>query len=192
MDVLDPMARMFARRGDPAAEELDRLLVEHHSVDTGPRDVAHPRYREREPGAPHTYALRQQPPTIFRALWPTSTFFLVTAGGRDLLLDVTLRCPGPGGREHEGEPVEVSVNGAPAGTIQATGRWSRTALRVEARKLRRGLNRVSLSWPLPRHAGDLALHIAVQRLRQGLPADLYPVFGEVFSLVAGPDGSSAR
>lgn len=185
IDVLEPMARIFARRGDPAADELARLLVEHHGVDASRRDIAAPKYREQEPGAANTYALRQQPPSIFRALWPTSTFFLVTAGGRDLRLEITLRRP-VSERSAGEAPVTVSVNGDPAGTVQAAGTWSRASLRVQARSLRRGLNRITLSWPLPRAAGDLALQTAVRRLRQGLPADLYPVFGEVFSLLAGP------
>jgi hypothetical protein len=195
IDALEPMARVLERRGAVGAEELDRILLEHHAVDNGRRDIAAPRYREQEPGASGTYALRQQPPAIFRALWPASTFFLVTAGGRDLHLDITLRLPtfGPS-RAPRGETVEVSVNGSPAGAVQATERWSRQALRVEPRSLRRGLNRVSLSWPLPRGAGDAAIHTAVERLRQGLPAEIYPVFGEVFSLFASPPpaGEGAR
>jgi hypothetical protein len=34
--------------------------------------------------------------------------------------------------------------------------------------------------------GNQALQTAILRLRQGVPAELYPVFGEVFSLRAGP------
>ncbi len=50
--------------------------------------------------------------------------------------------------------------------------------------LRRVINRVTLRWPaLPAH-GDQALENAIRRLENGVEADLHPVFGEVFSLVA--------
>ena len=189
IDALEPMARVLARHG--GGIDLDRILLEHHAVDGGRRDLAAPRYREQEPGVSGTYALRQQPPSTFRALWPDSTFFLVTAGERDLRLDVTLRLPALGAAPAaRAEAVGVSVNGSPAGAVQATESWRRETLRLPARSLRRGLNRLTLSWPLPRGAGDAAIGRAVRRLRQGLPADLYPVFGEVFSLHAGPPAAA--
>ncbi|HYG61518.1 MAG TPA: hypothetical protein VEL74_02970 [Thermoanaerobaculia bacterium] len=185
IDALEPMAMALRRRGvlsTPAAEELARLLLQHHPP--GRRvDISAPRYRERDPGATDTYALRQQPPTIFKALWPTSTFYLVADGERDLLLELTVRLPAMAGSSGV---VAVEIDGERVGEVPASATWSRALLPVDRGALNRGLNRVSLTWPLPGAVGDQALATAVERLRGGLPADIYPVFGEVFSLYAGP------
>jgi hypothetical protein len=189
IEALEPMARALESRGEDGLAELDRLLLENHSIDDGRRDIAGPRFREQEPVIANTYALRQQPPSLFRARWPTSNFFLVTAGERAVDLDITLRLP-PFAAASPAF-VEVSVNGYPAGRVEVIDRWQRQALRVEPGSLRRGLNRVSLTWPLPGDTGDAAIRTAVERLRQGLPADLYPIFGEVFSLWATPQPGPA-
>ncbi len=64
--------------------------------------------------------------------------------------------------------------------MDASDRWSRTTLHISRELLRPGLNRLTLHWPAPREKGEAALASAVERLEQGLAADLHPVFGEVF------------
>jgi hypothetical protein len=68
--------------------------------------------------------------------------------------------------------------------IEVTERWSRTSLRIGRDRLHPGLNRLTLRWPPADEDGEAALHAAVERLERGIAADLHPVFGEVFSLVA--------
>jgi hypothetical protein len=69
--------------------------------------------------------------------------------------------------------------------------WRRRTHLAGRDLLRPGLNRVGLEWPLPIAAGDAALAEAARRLRLGIPADLYPVFGEVFSLRATPSAAGS-
>src|SRR5436305_10213804 len=84
IDVLEPMCRALERHGLPGRDELDRRLLEHHAVDRGWRDLARPKYRELDPEAAASHVLRQQVPALFLSLWPTSVFYLVTDGARDL------------------------------------------------------------------------------------------------------------
>jgi len=184
IETFEPMCRALEARGIPIRDELDRMLIENHAVDHGRRDLATPKYRERDPGASAAYIDRQPTPSHLRALFPNTGFFLVTDGERDLRLDLTLRLPDLG--SPRSETVEVSVNGTPVASLPVCEKWARHTLDVEEHRLHRGLNRVSLSWPLPGNAGDSATQTAIHRLQQGLPADIFPVFGEVFSLHAGP------
>ena len=95
-------------------------------------------------------------------------------------LEITLRRPnGPG-------EVGLAVGGKEIGTVEALGSWTRSVHRIEPRSLRRGLNRLTLRWPLALGEGEAALQAAADRLELGVAADLHPVFGEVFSLLARP------
>lgn len=112
----------------------------------------------------------------FRSPWPESSFSLIWDGIANVEVESTIRLPGPG-------RVRVTVNGQEAGTIEATERWRRGTTLLPRRRLRPGLNRLTLHWPMPTTDGKAALQAALERLERGLPADLFPVFGEVFSLL---------
>ncbi|MFL6194357.1 MAG: hypothetical protein ACJ75H_09320 [Thermoanaerobaculia bacterium] len=114
----------------------------------------------------------------FRAAWPESSFCLLWDGGKDVELEITLRLPEPG-------TVRAAINNNEIGAIEATERWTRTALTIDRRTLHPGLNRLTLRWPLPTTDGEAALSKAADRLTLGIAADLHPVFAEVFSLIRG-------
>lgn len=181
IDALEPMCRALESHGLPIGDYLDRRLLEHHAVDKGGLDIALPKYRERDAGASISYVLRQPAPTIFRAHWPTSVFYLVTNGSWDLRVNLSLRLPASRAVTGYGS-VKVSLNGGSVGDVRVGGTWTGYDLKLERSQLRPGLNRLSLSWPGLGSVGNQALQTAIHRLRQGLPADVYPVFGEVFSL----------
>jgi hypothetical protein len=65
-------------------------------------------------------------------------------------------------------------------------RWERGVIHLGAFQLRPGYNRITLLWPDLPEAGDFALAQIRDRLHAGLPTDLHPVFGELFSLRAQP------
>ena len=52
--------------------------------------------------------------------------------------------------------------------------------------LKEGINKVSLHWPMPSITGEAALAAAIARLERGLEADVDPIFGGIFALVAQP------
>jgi antitoxin (DNA-binding transcriptional repressor) of toxin-antitoxin stability system len=127
---------------------------------------------------------------IYRSPWPVSSFCLVADGVADVELDLTARLPQAGRREQAGEGgqerVTVAVNGRPVGTLAAGERWAREVFRVAGSALTAGLNKVTLHWPVVVADGEAALAQVIDRLEQGIAADLHPVFGEVFSLRAQP------
>jgi hypothetical protein len=82
--------------------------------------------------------------------------------------------------------LRLFVNGSPAGTVPLRESWSRPLLRLPRHLLRPGRNRLTLHWPAPATPGGLALAAALARLDEGIAADLHPVFGELYSVVASP------
>ena len=117
-----------------------------------------------------------------RSPWPETSFALAAGEDRDVDLELTARAPArnPG-------PVDVLVDGQPAGRLQIGDRWTRSRLRLPASRLPPGLHRLTLRWPgLPASQGDNPLLPAIERLELGLPAELHPVCGEVASLHARP------
>ncbi len=80
----------------------------------------------------------------------------------------------------------MTVNGQPAGVVAVGPRWGKETLRLDRRVLTAGINKVSLHWPLPPVNGEAALEASIARLERGLEADVHPVFGEIFSLIARP------
>ncbi|HBL31067.1 MAG TPA: hypothetical protein DD490_29920, partial [Acidobacteria bacterium] len=111
-----------------------------------------------------------------------TSFALAAGEDRDVDLELTARAPArnPG-------PVDVLVDGQPAGRLQIGDRWTRSRLRLPASRLPPGLHRLTLRWPgLPASQGDNPLLPAIERLELGLPAELHPVCGEVASLHARP------
>jgi hypothetical protein len=117
---------------------------------------------------------------VYRAAWPSSQFCLIAEGDADVELEMTARLPVV--ERPRAEDVAIAVDG----TVVTTARVGPTWTRVRARlgRLRPGINRLSVRWPsLPRE-GDAAVEQVASRLEQGIPADLHPVFGELFRLRA--------
>ncbi len=115
-----------------------------------------------------------------RSPWPETSFCLVVDGPREVDLQLTARVPAG----NTGE-VGIFLDGRPAGTFQVGERWTRSRLRLPAGLLSTGLHRLTLRWPVLQASGrGDPLLAAIERLEQGLPADLHPIFGEVWSLTA--------
>jgi hypothetical protein len=164
-------------------EEISRRIVERRSLPAAGVDLADPYW--------HWEPLERFFPDVMRfediaeratvrSPWPESSFCLVLDGPRDVDLVLTARAP-------ENGPVGVLVDGRPVGALAVGGRWTKSRLRLPAGLLGAGLHRLTLRWPdLPPDVGDNPLLPAIERLELGRPADLHPVFGEVWSLVARP------
>ncbi len=113
-----------------------------------------------------------------RSPWPETSFCLVVDGPREVDLELTARAP-----DRNPGKIDVSLDGQPAGSLSVGERWTKSRLRVSI--LSPGLHRLTLRWPdLPACGGDNPLLPAIERLELGLPADLHPVFGEVWSIKA--------
>lgn len=181
-DHLD--AEVLACLGAVLGEEVDRRLVERRALPAEGVDLADPYW--------HWEPLERFFPEVMRfediaeratlrAPWPETSFCLVVDEPREVDLELAARAPA----RNEGE-IGVLLDGRPAGTLRVGERWTRSQLRLPAGLLGAGLHRLTLRWPgLPPSAGDNPLLPAIERLELGLPADLHPVFGEVWSLRAG-------
>ena len=184
-DLLEAIQAVLERRGRPARERILRLLLRHHGVRGAGTDLTQPPYLweplERFYPEVMRFADLAERAT-FRSPWPASSFCLVCDGESDVEVEPTLRLPAVAGAR--AGQVVIAVNGEKAGEMDATDRWRRATLRIDRRLLRPGLNRLTLRWPAPREDGEAALQAAAGRLERGLAADLHPVFGEIFSLLA--------
>jgi len=174
--------------------EIDRRLLAFRAIPAAGIDLAAPPFfflwEPLERFYPEVMRLDDlTAPAYLRCPWPETSFALLTAGDRDLAIEPTVRLPpSPGTAERTGE-ITVTVNGREIGSVPATARWSRSALRIPAEDLVSGLNRLTLLWPDPPPVDGDPLGAIIQRLEMGLAADLHPVFGEVFSLRAAVAGA---
>lgn len=184
-DLLEAIQSVLERRGHPVRERIACLLLQHHAIGEEGTDLAEPPYlwEPLERFFPEVMRFEDlaERATV-RSPWPALSFCLICDAGKDVQIEPTLRLPAVHGTRSG--RVAIRINGVEAGEIDATERWSRSAIRIPRERLRPGLNKLTLHWPMPREDGESALQVAISRLEQGLSADLHPVFGEVFSLIA--------
>jgi hypothetical protein len=182
-ELLQRLSDVWARLGGDPAREIAAVWIEQNPMPREGIELAASRHRQLlglERGA-EAGGRR----AIFRALAPASVFHFIADGRRDLEVELTGRVPAPQGAARTGV-VRLSVNGHRLASFRLAAGWQRRTGLASRGQLRAGINRVVLEWPPPAAAGDAALSQAVKRLRLGMEADLYPVFGEVFSLRARP------
>jgi hypothetical protein len=188
-DLIESVCAVLERRGRHAREEIDRLLLRHLAIREDGTDLTQPPYlwEPLERFYPETMRFADLPErATLRFPWPESSFCLICDALRDVELELTVRLPSAVAGAGRRGRVGVAVNDREAGGFDAAERWARTLLRVDRARLRPGLNRLTLRWPPPDDNGEHALTDTVGRLELGIAADLHPVWGEIFSLLARP------
>ena len=181
-DLIEAIRAVLERRGHPAGERIDNLLLEHLAIREEGTELLDAIYlwEPLERFYPEVMEFEDlSRRATFRSPWPESSFCLICGAERDLEIEMTVRLSAPG-------PVRIAIDDREIGAVDAGERWTRTVLRIERRDLRRGLNRLTLRWPLPSMDGGIAMAAAADRLEVGIAADLHPVFGELFSVMARP------
>jgi hypothetical protein len=185
-EVLAAIRAVLAARSSAAVDEMDRWIARRALPAEG-ADLAHPfwHWEPLERFFPEVMRFEDLAErATLRCPWPEVSFALVV-DQPDLDLELTARAPAG----NEGT-VSVAVDGRDAGELRAGRRWTRSRLRL--RGLSPGLHRLTLRWPdLPPGSDDPFLPV-IERLELGLPAELQPVFGEVWSLVAHPEKGTAE
>lgn len=197
-EVIEAIVASLERHGRAAARaEADALLLAHRGIRAAGTDLLDPPHSLWEPLErfyPDVMSFEDLPrPATLRSPWPETAFCLICGGGDDVTLEITARLPQPPSPT-PGEPaaarrrgtLRVLVNGSPAGSLPLREAWSRPVIRLPRHLLRRGRNHLSLHWPAPATPGDAAVAAALARLDEGIAADLHPVFGELYSVVARP------
>ncbi|MBV8201707.1 MAG: hypothetical protein JOZ15_13885, partial [Acidobacteria bacterium] len=211
-DLIEAIVASLERHGRPAAgAEADALLLARRGIREAGTDLLAPPYYLWEPLErfyPEVMSFDDVARrATLRSPWPETGFCLVCDGERDVALEITARLPlpptpTPGERQHRGpgrgrsaargtstargRRLLLSVNGNPAAALPLGETWSRAAARLPRHFLWRGRNRLTLHWPFPVASPDDALADALARLDEGIAADLHPVFGELYSVVAAP------
>jgi hypothetical protein len=178
--LIEAIRAVLERRGHSVSETIDRLLLEHLAIREEGTELLAPVYLWEPLERFYPEVMDFEDLTrraTLRSPWPETSFCLICDGERDIDLEITLRVPSAG-------PVRIAVDGCDLGTLEATERWTKCAFRIDRKDLRRGLNRLSLRWPLPVADGATAMREAADRLEIGVAADVHPVFGEVISVVA--------
>ena len=191
-DLIEAISAVLERRGRAGVrEEIRDLLLAHHAIREDGTELA-------VPATWHWDPLERFYPEVmsfedlsrratYRSPWPESSFCLICDASRDVLLDLTARLPAVGGTwgARRGT-LAARAGGTEVGRTELTSRWQRWEVRIGRAALRPGLNRLTLAWPAPPPVGEAARRDAVERLEIGVAADLHPVFGEIFSLIARP------
>ncbi len=123
----------------------------------------------------------------YRCPWPEASFCLpIPAENKPehVQLELTVRLPpipGLDDVQREGN-LSVYLDGRRLVDAELSKAWSKVRVEVPAERLHPGLARLSLRWPMPPPVGEEALDAAIQRLEQGIEADVHPVFGEIYSI----------
>lgn len=181
-DLIEAVRAVLERRSHPAGDAIDRLLLEHHAIREEGTELLAPIYLweplERFYPEVMDFADLTRRATL-RSPWPETSFCLICDGERDVEIAATLRLPVAGS-------IAIAVNDRGLGTVEVTERWTRTTFQIDRKDLLRGLSRLTLRWPWPARDGAAALQEAVERLEVGVAADVHPVLGEMFSLIARP------
>jgi hypothetical protein len=180
-DLIEAIRAVLERRGRPAGETIDNLLLEHLAIREEGTELLAPIYlwEPLERFFPEVMDLEDLPRrATLRSPWPETAFCLICDGAREVEIEMTLRLPFGRG------PVGIAVNGSQVGIVEGGERWTRAGVRIGRERLRRGLNRLVLLWPMPAVQGEDVLAAAADRLEIGVEADLHPVFGELFSMIA--------
>jgi hypothetical protein len=172
VDLIEVLLRILKRPVPP-------MLVENHGVRAEGIDLANPFYHWEplERFYPEVMDLEDLPKRgTYRSPWPESSFCLIVGDRRKVELELIARLADAG-------DVEPVVNGTALQPFYVDSDWTRNVFDAPAPLLHPGLNRLTLRWPSPELKDD-PFEPAIERLELGQDADLHPVFGEVFSLIA--------
>lgn len=196
VELMQAMCAVLEERGLPARARLVASWTRWLAVEATPVELVGSERWRWDPnetffaealnlgGARHRAALR--------AAQPELAFAMVAEGTHPIELEALVRLPGLEGAPARTGVVELAVNGVVVAQVACDETWTRLRATVSAQQLTAGPNRVTLCWPPPPPAKDAALRAALARLERELPADLHPVFGEVFSLTARRASSSSE
>lgn len=188
---LDPagielICAVLERSGWSTRRAISKMLVDQHPAVHGV-ELVNPYYhwttmdhltdRQR-------YSLTDTGYGVYQAFWPASHFCFVSDSTRDAHLNITARAPAMAGASTGAVNATVSVNGHLTATLPVAHSWRCHAFNVARESLRIGTNKLTVQWPNLSADGDAATRQIRERLEQGVPANLHPVFGELQSLVA--------
>jgi len=125
------------------------------------------------------------PADYYRAYWIESRFTFIAEKGVAVVIALTCRLPVAAASQ----PVAMLMNGVPIATPSVGKRWTSVSLQVPGELIERGINQLTVRWPLRAPAASWGL--ATGRLSES-PAPFSTVYGEIHALSARSDDSTIR
>jgi len=171
VQLLQSMIRVLGAHGS-LGQRMRQSLIAGRGINTG-TELIHPPHHLWEPLERfYPEVMHATPRTAFhRCPWPETGFSLICDNSHDLHLDVVLRLPANG-------TVQLAVANTPFADFQAETSWRKFEAIIPKKLLAAGANRLAIRWPSTGSGRDN------RRLLAGEPADIFPFFGEIFSLIA--------
>ncbi len=116
----------------------------------------------------------------FKSYWPCSYFSLVANAESDLEVHITFRIAN---MMTHNKYIGIFINEGLVARVAATVNWSKHKLVILKNRLNNGFNRLSLEWPELDQDETKKISEVATRYSMGLKVNIFPVFGEVFSLI---------
>ena len=147
-------------------------------------DLTEPLYIERinsivRLAVDHEISTRRKLP-FFKSWWPRSYFNLVANANSDLELQITCRLSQP---DIKDKNVAILINNKPLTCITVTDKWKKHQLIIHKELLNSGFNSLAIEWPKLKQVDQQEIEKVAERYSVGLKVDLFPIFGEIFSLI---------
>ncbi|EQC00138.1 hypothetical protein [Photorhabdus temperata] len=180
--TIDAICEIFdkhGRNGKALKEFYQKSYIDQlkHGI-----DLTEPQYIDRVSAVirvsidPEVNTRRSLP--YFKSWWPTSSFTLITSGNHDLNMEITSRVK----KYIEESKVRILINGELLAKIEPSSAWSHHRLIIPGSLTKPGFNTITLEWPkLAQDEEKEVLNIS-SRYNKGLKTEIFPVFGELFSL----------
>ncbi|MGV8001661.1 hypothetical protein QPK14_05805 [Photorhabdus temperata subsp. temperata] len=180
--TIDAICEIFdkhGRNGKALKEFYQKSYIDQlkHGI-----DLTEPQYIDRVSAVirvsidPEVNTRRSLP--YFKSWWPTSSFTLITSGNHDLNMEITSRVK----KYIEESKVRILINGELLAKIEPSSAWSHHKLIIPGSLTKPGFNTITLEWPkLAQDEEKEVLNIS-SRYNKGLKTEIFPVFGELFSL----------
>lgn len=119
---------------------------------------------------------------FYKSWWPFSHFSLVADTKSDL--ELKLVCRRSSNISHNTDrKLEIIINGNVFSNIPITEKWCKHTLIICKNQLINGFNRLSIKWPQLEQIDAIEIQKIATRYAMGLNIDVFPVFGEVHSLM---------
>ncbi|HUF38157.1 MAG TPA: hypothetical protein VMN57_06520 [Anaerolineales bacterium] len=179
--VVETILEVLVRLGSAGAERIAAGLTGATPNAGGVLELTDP-YHLAEPLDRPFYELspeRQGEPRAFmRSFRPEISFVFLSGGRRSYSLRVCARLPLAADRGR----TAIQINGIELKPMVLGQDWRAVERELSVSAIKPGINRLRLVWPPPTVDGDAALRAAADRLLAGMDTDLFPVFGELYSL----------
>jgi hypothetical protein len=184
--LLDAMVNSLEKVGVNAAERLDQLRLEEHSVTLWKANLLEYYYcsaaiQPQEAMWVTPGITKARPSNYYKAYSSESRFFFVGDASCPVRLSLTVRLPD---LAFSRSIIFITVNGEGQEEIAISHEWTTWDITIERAAVRDGLNEVIIHWPHPVFPGRRGIEAAANDILHGVLPEFYCIFGEIHSFTA--------